>query len=312
VAPTVTLAGPAEHTQLFTGLRNRTTFSGTVSPADAGARIVLQRENATANEEWHAIQRGIVGPGGSYSLTHTFVIPGDANIRVVVRPFWRFTVRGVSSPLSYDISQKENPALTLSASADPIAYGGSVTLTGVVAGGAGKEVTLYSHIKGAAAAPLAKATAGPTGAYTFTQVPMSDTAYQVRSATGVKSAVVFEGVKYVLTASVSAPSVQAGQTLTFSGTVAPARTGHVIYLERENAFGGGFHVVDVSTVTAAGTYVITHPVFGSGKEVFRVKIPGDPLNQGVSSQLFSEEVTPAVPGTLRPLAPSKLPVEGQI
>ena len=43
--------------------------------------MVLQRENSTSVEEWHSIQRGVVGEGGKYSITHKFVIPGEANLR---------------------------------------------------------------------------------------------------------------------------------------------------------------------------------------------------------------------------------------
>src|SRR5258707_116665 len=60
VAPQVTLGGPAEFSQLRTGVRNRVTFTGTVTPADTGAVVALQRENATSFEEWRLIQLGVV------------------------------------------------------------------------------------------------------------------------------------------------------------------------------------------------------------------------------------------------------------
>ena len=140
VAPAVTIQGPAETASLLTGVRSRVTFSGTVSPVDVGAEVVLQREQAVAVEEWHAIQRGVVGRHGEYSFVHVFKIPGDANIRVVVRPHRRFSAFGASTPLSYVISQRQNPALTLlatgsGASNDPILFAQTVTLHGVLAGG---------------------------------------------------------------------------------------------------------------------------------------------------------------------------------
>ena len=51
VAPVVTVAGPTEGSQstegaaLLTGPGHRVTFTGAVSPADAGAVVVLQRQN---------------------------------------------------------------------------------------------------------------------------------------------------------------------------------------------------------------------------------------------------------------------------
>jgi hypothetical protein len=311
VAPQVTLKGPAEGTQLLTGARSGVTFSGTVDPSDAGAVILLQRESATSNEDWHTIQRGIVGAGGAYSFTHRFTIPGDANLRVLVRPHQRFMVRGISNTLSYAISQRQNPRLTLNSSADPIAYGQPIQLTGTLAGGAGQPVTLLAHTFGGGFAPVAKATTDASGAYAFTQTPLQSTYYRV-AGPSASSAVLFEGVRYVLTADVSASTVQSGQALTFAGTVTPARAGHVVYLERQNAFGGGFHVVDVTTVAADGTYSVAHAIFGTGKEVFRVKIPGDRADQSASSSPFTIEVTPAPGAALRPRPPAKLPGEGQI
>ncbi len=311
VSPQVTLTGPAETAQIFTGRRGAQTFSGVVSPADTGAEVVLQRESATANEEWGVIQRGIVGPGGAYFFTHVFGRPGDANLRVVVRAHRRLSVRGISNTLSYSISQRENPRLTIDTSADPISYGQPVTLSGVVAGAASKPVTLMARSKEGAFAPVATGTTDASGNYAFTQTPLQSTIYRVTSG-GVHSSLLFEGVKYVLTAAVSATTVSSGQALTFSGTVTPARVGHVVYLERRNAFGGGFHVVDVATVAADSTYVINHAIFGAGTEVFRVKVPGDPLNQAISSTPFSIDVTPAAPAALSPHAQSKLPGEGKV
>jgi hypothetical protein len=307
VSPQVTVKGPPEGASLLTG-RAGTTFSGTVDPSDEHAVILLQRESATSNEDWHVIQRGIVGPGGSYSFLHRFVVPGAANLRVLVRPHGRFSVRGISNTLSYTVSQRQNPHLTINSSAAPAAYGQPITISGKLTG-SNQPVTLLAHTSGNSFAPIAQTTTDAGGSYSFTQTPLQSTAYRV-TAPGESSAVLFEGVRYLLSAGVSASTVQALQPLTFSGTVAPANVGKVVYLERSNLFGGGFHVVDVGTVAANGTYTIAHTMFGSGKEVFRVKVPGDPGNQASSSTPFTIEVTPAPSGALRPRPPAKLPSEG--
>jgi hypothetical protein len=312
VAPQVTLGGPAEFSQLRTGVRNRVTFSGTVTPADAGAVVALQRENATSFEEWRLIQLGVVGPNGTFTITHTFGSPGAAELRVVVRPHGKFNARGVSNTLSYEISQPQNPRLTINASADPISYGQSVTLSGILAGAANQKVTLMGHTRGLPGTKLGETTTNGSGEYTFVEKPLVDTSYRVTGG-AISSASLFEGVKYVLTAGVSATTVQAGRPLTFSGIVTPNHVGQVVYLERQNGSGGGFHVVDVGTVSAGSTYSITHYLFGFGKEVFRIKVPGNLENQGVSSSPpFAIEVTLAPVGTLRPVPPSKLPQEGKV
>ncbi len=324
VAAQVTLSGPPEGvvpTTLRTGRHNRVTFTGTVSPADAGAVVVLQRQNAAKGNEWHLIQLGGVGKGGivnkegDFSITHTFVVPGPANIRVVVRSGKR-NVASPSNILSYEISQAQNPQLTIESSADPISYGQSTTISGVVAGAPNTAVQLLARTtQHGVFTQVGQVKTDSSGDYTFPpQTPLTDTFYQVQGA-GKRSAVLFEGVKYVLTAGVSDTTVQSGQSLTFSGTVTPGETGHVIYLERENLAGTGFHAIEVGTVTASSTYSIVHTFFAVGTTVVRIKIPGDPLNATTDSQPFSIQVTAAPsPDALTPETPgnSTQPPEGQV
>jgi hypothetical protein len=324
VAAQVALSGPPEGvvpTSLRTGRRNRVTFTGTVSPADAGAQVILQRQNAVNGDEWHRIDRGVVGKEGivtregTFSITHTFVVAGDANIRVVVLS-GRRNAPSASNILTYEIVQAQNPQLTIESSANPISYGQSVTLSGAVSGAPNTAVQLMARSAGQSGfTQVGEVKTNASGDYTFpAQTPLASTYYQVWSS-GKRSAVLYEGVKFVLTAGVSATTVQSGQPLTFSGTVTPGETGHVIYLERENAGGLGFHVIAVGTVTAASTYSIVHTFFGVGTSVVRIKVPGGPLNGSTDSQTFTIQVTPAPsPDALRPEAPgnSGQPPEGQV
>jgi len=314
VAVQVTLTGPPEGTQIETGAPNKQTFSGTVSPADVGARVILQRQNAVTGDEWHRIGFSQVETGGNYTITHTFRVPGDASIRVLVRSD-RINSPSASTPLEYEISQAQNPSLTIVSSADPITYGQSVTISGVLAGATTPQtVTLLSrtvHQRGFA--PIAEVSTGADGAYSFpAQTPVNSTLYRVQGA-GQKSAVLYEGVKDVLTAEVSPTTVQAGEALTFKGTVTPDQTGHIIYLERQNAAGTAFHVVQVGHVLPGSVYSIVHQVYVPGSKVFRVDIPGGPDNGRAVSQLFTVQVNPAPPSALTPEAPgnSSQPSEGQ-
>ena len=250
VAPQVTFEGPPEGTQILTGVANKVTFTGKVTPADIGARVVLQRQNALTGNEWHRIDLGVVEAGGGYSIPHTFIVPGDANLRVLVLSQGR-NVRETSSPLTYEISQEQNKELTIEATPDPILYGQSVVLSGTLAGVTSSQpVTLLArNVHQHGFAPVAQVNTSSSGAYTFpAQTPVNSTYYKVQGD-GKISAVLFEGVKYVLTAEASATSLMEGQVVTFSGNVAPtpAQPGHVIYLQRENASGTGFHVVRVGT-----------------------------------------------------------------
>ncbi len=331
VALQVTLTGPPEGTQIETGAPNRQTFSGTVNPADIGARVILQRQNAVTGNEWHRIGIGQVMAGGTYSITHIFRVPGDASIRVLVRSD-RINSPSASTPLEYEISQAQNPSLTIVSSADPITYGQSATISGVLAGATTSQpVTLLARtVHQSGFAPVAEASTGAGGSYSFAaQSPVNSTLYRViASAPGcsaappnvkackarqLKSAVLYEGVKNVLTAEVSPTTVQAGEALTFKGTVAPDHTGHIIYLERQNAAGTAFHVVQVGHVLPGSEYSIIHQVYVPGSKVFRVDIPGGPDNGRAVSQLFTITVTPAPASALTPEAPnnSSQPGEGQ-
>lgn len=329
VAAQVTLSGPTEG-QLLTGFPNRVTFTGTVSPTDVGARVILQRQNATTGSDWHHIDSGVVDAAGNFTIVHTFVVPGDANIRVLVRS-QRRNIPSASNVLAYSISQAQNPALTIQASADPIVFGEAVTLSGKSTVGPNEPVTLLARTRRQHGfARVAQVTTDAQGAYTFpAQTPVNSTFYRVQVDTRVcplppgggeclamrrvSSAVLYEGVKDVLTAQVSATTVLAGQMVTFSGTVSPDHTGHVIYLERQNAHGPGFHVIQVSFVGAGSVYSIVHQLYDPGTKVLRVYIPGGPENQSAASQPFSIQVTPAPAATLMPESPenSTLPPEGQ-
>ncbi len=329
VAAQVTLSGPPEGTQLLTGRPNQVTFTGTVSPADVGARVTLQRQNALTGNEWRRIDRGVVAPNGTFSIVHRFIVPGDANLRVIVRSHG-VNIPSPSNVLTYEISQAQNPQLTINASSDPIFFGQSVTISGVAAGVTSQPVTLLARtVRQRGFAPVAEVSTNASGEYTFpAQSPVNSTFYEVAAteapcaadphphackAVVNKSAALYEGVKDVLTAAVSQSTIQAGQTLTFTGTVAPDHTGHIIYLERQNVGNGNFHVVEVATVGAGSAYSIAHTVYAPGTKVFRVRIPGGPENEGAASAPFTIQVTPAPAFLLPPEGPgnSGLPAEGE-
>jgi len=81
---------------------NAVTFTGTAGSAAAGETVTLQREYR--KEAWHRIGVGQVDPEGGFSIPHTFVRPGQANIRVVVHSHGRYAA-AVSAPVSYQISR---------------------------------------------------------------------------------------------------------------------------------------------------------------------------------------------------------------
>ena len=99
-----------------------------------------------------------------------------------------------------------------------------------------------------------------------------------------------------LTAQASTTTINQGQSVTFTGTLAPDKTGHVIYLERLDAGGDAWHIIASSVVGANSTYSITQSFFQVGTETVRVKLPGGPDNQGAASSPFTITVN-AIPAS---------------
>jgi hypothetical protein len=332
----VKLEGPPEGSVLFTarhlGRRGpvQVHFTGEVSPEDTGARVVLQRQNAYKGNEWHRIGGLVtVGEHGKFAIAHDFVVPGPANIRVVVRDP-KHNLSSPSNVLNYEITQAQNPDLTIESTADPISFGQSTSIHGAATRLAtntplqllAREARTHGFSK------VGETKVQPGGAYSFASVyPSSSTFYEVVGG-GETSAVLYEGVKYVLSVNlVPGTTVQEDQPLTFSGTVKPgvlpgheSIAGHDVYLERQNPNTAGFHVLEVGHVIApvAGsteyTYSIEHKFFGAGPQVVRIKIPGDPQNGSSVSEPFTIQVNPAPATSLTPVTPgnSSQPSEGQI
>ncbi len=86
------------------------TFTGTISPAEIGAHVVLQR--LSRGGHWHRIAAGYdAGPGGAYSITHVFRVPSrgvPTELRVVL-PRRVFGVRVRSEPFAVTITRLRHP-----------------------------------------------------------------------------------------------------------------------------------------------------------------------------------------------------------
>jgi hypothetical protein len=304
VAPKVTFEGPVAGTQLLTRgdhlparAHNRMTFTGTVSPADPGALIALQREYAASGEQWRPIAFGRVGLDGRYSITHGFTSPGMASFRVVVHPTGP-NLAAASQPLSYEIAQAQNPKLTIQATADPISYGQAVKITGVAAGGE-QQVTLLARAAGGTFVALAKQITGTGGTYDFEQSPLQSISYRVSDAS-TTSTQLFEGVKYALVTAPGPETAQLGQQLTFSGTLAPAHSGQAVLLERESPSGINFNIIEAATVGAGSSYSIAYTFYHACNCVMRIRVPASGENQASTSEQFSIQVLPALAGGLSP------------
>jgi hypothetical protein len=293
VSPLVTIAGPPAATPLAAagrhdagsaGAADTLTFTGNVSPDEEGARVILQREGPNFNESWSKVAVGEVAANGAYSVTHRFTVPGAIDVRVVVRA--QGLLPAVSEALSYEMTRRQNPQLTIKASAAPLPYGQSAVISGVAAGPADQQLRLLAGTQEGEFAQIATTTSADDGSYEFApQSPVQNTWYKVVDA-HTSSTRLFEGVKALVQAEASATSAASGETVQFTGTVTPADAGQAVELQREDPGGVGFHVVDAAVVGPGGSYSLEHVLAGAGTQVFRVKAAGD------------SDIEPAVSGPL--------------
>jgi plastocyanin len=300
VIPQVTIATPLAGAQLIAASgratradanaenANAVTFTGTVIPANAGTSVALQREDG--NGAWSRIGGGEVNAEGQYSIAHTFYRPGRANIRVIVHSHG-LDMTVVSAPVTYQISRRRNRLLTIQASADPISYGLALTITGTVAGAHDAPVTLSAQTGDGPFVKVAE-TVTTGDEYSFTQSPLQSTRYRVSTATA-SSAILVEGVAFALTATPSASTVQAGEQLTFSGTVTPSHEGQPVDLEAQNASGIGYHVIAAGAVSSTSAYSIAHTFASAGTALLRIHVPASDEIQSATSETLKIEVTPA-------------------
>jgi hypothetical protein len=280
IAATVSLDQPSGALTTATPI----SFTGHVSPANAGHRILLQRQAALLGDRWVAVDGGFVRADGSYTIVHRFRVPGDRTLRTLLLPNRR-TLRSPSSPISITVQQRQIAGFTINSSAQPIDFGGSVTISGTLTGGPTTSVTLFARDEWRGRLhPIATGTTDANGAYAFTQSPPRNTVYQVRVTSDPhrRTARLFQGVRDVVSIAASASTLTVGDVVTFSGTVQPSKVGHVIFLQRLD--GGIWRTVAVARIGAGSAYAIPFTLAAAGTAQYRTLVPGGPVNQrGVSS-----------------------------
>ncbi|HEU4703102.1 MAG TPA: hypothetical protein VFS37_11535 [Conexibacter sp.] len=280
IAATVSLAQPSGDLTTATPIA----FTGTVSPANAGHRILLQRQTALSGDRWVAVDGGFVRADGSYAIVHRFRVPGDRTLRTVLLPNRR-TLRSPSTPISIAVQQRQVAGFTIASSSQPIDFGGSVTIAGTLTGGANTSVTLFARDEWRGRLrPIATGVTDANGAYAFVQSPPRNTVFQVRVTSDPhrRTARLFQGVRDVVSIAASASTAAVGDVVTFSGTVQPNKSGHVIFLQRLD--GGIWRTVAVVRVGDGSAYAIPFTIAAAGSAQYRTLVPGGPVNQpGVSS-----------------------------
>jgi hypothetical protein len=264
---------------------HRVAFTGKVTPAHGhvGDRVYLQQQTASDGNAWRTVDSGRVRASGAYTIGHRFAHPGSKTVRVLLRRD-RFNLRSVSSPVSLDVEQAQNPRFTINASDYSIDEGQSTTISGTLAApnNAGQTVSLWARYPRGRWSIVASAMTDASGHYAFTTAPVYNAVYRVRTPNGRHTRLLFVSVHDVVTVTPSATSSTVGGTVAFTGSVAPSKVGHIIYLQQKGQ-DGAFHTVQVRRVGPLSRYTLTHRFSTPGVKTFRVLIPGGPWNaRGVS------------------------------
>jgi hypothetical protein len=287
-----------------TDTRHPITFTGHVFPNHSGEPVYLQ-EQVGATDKWRTLKRDQLGPGSNYSISYRWHFPGAHAVRVLF-PGDARNIRSASDSVSVTIQQAQIPGFTINTSDPIIPEGSMVTISGVLdqAGTSTPEPSTSVTLWGRNAEQkhfiaLESTATGNDGSYSFTEKPLQNTEYQVRTTFKPHrhSAVLFQGVRDVVTLSANPTSVNSGQPVVFTGSVNPDKAGDVVYLQRLGA-DGDWHNVGVQTVRHDSTFEFVRKFGAAGSKTFRARVPGDPDNIGGASPAVTVNVTVPPPSGL--------------
>ncbi len=183
----------------------------------------------------------------------------------------------MSDSTTITVEQAQVTGFTINSSSPIIAYGSSATISGVLdqPGTTTPEpntpVTLCSRAADQPRYSCTQVTStGADGSYSFTVAPPVNELYQVRTNLPPKrhSAVLFQGVKDIVTLSASSTTSTVNGKVTFTGTVTPDKAGRTIYLQRLGK-DNDWHTVAIGFVRHDSTYQFSWTFGDTGSKEFR-------------------------------------------
>lgn len=280
-------------------------FTGQVSPAHPSQKVLLQRQRPDGG--WRTIGSTYTTSASSFTIPHRFALPGVFTLRALIRGNV-INIDGESSALTITVQQRQVPSFSINSSDPIISEGQSVMISGtldqkgtnMVEPNTG--VTLFGRTANGPEQALGTTVTSSSGSYSFNETPTANEVYFVRTTVAPYryTARLFEGVRSVVSLTTTTSTVAIGQPVTFTGTVSPNLSGHLVYLQRQNA-DGVWHNIAVSNVTPSASFSFTRAFGLAGTRTLRAVVAGAPENvAGVSTP-----VTITVTGTVAP--PSTLP-----
>ncbi|MBV9917823.1 MAG: hypothetical protein JO153_15055 [Solirubrobacterales bacterium] len=284
------------------------TFSGHLTPTHRFQTVLLQQQIG-ASDDWQTIETGRLNGGSRYSIAYRWRVPGAHDVRVVL-PGDQRNIRSESDAVTVTIEQAQVADFTISSSSPVIPDGATVTISGVLdkAGTttpqASTSVSLWARQPADGSfKKLEETTTAADGSYSFLEKPSANEIYRVRTTLPAnrQTAVLFEGVRDVVSLQASSMSASVGGRILFTGSVTPDKADHRVYLQRLGS-DGDWHAVAVTRVRASSTFQFAW-VFGRvGTPRFRARIFSDPRNVGGRSNPVSITVAGLAPNSQLPPA----------
>jgi hypothetical protein len=291
-------------------------FTGSILPTmvHVGEHVWLQAQAGLSGDDWRTIKGGVINSNSSFTIPYRFLIPGTYELRAKFGGDDRNTM-AVSDTVTVIVQQTEVPSFTINSSAPIIDEGHAATISGVLylppatptstlVPAPSVNVTLWGREDNQTFQALQHAFTGTDGSYSFTVMPQHNTVYQVRTTFAPPairhSALLFEGVRDVVTLAASSPTSVVGQSVTFTGTVTPDKAGHVIELQKLGK-DGDYHTVALGFVNGSSAYKFVWKFGYPASHTFRTLVPGGPENASGHSSPVAVTVTlppvPALPTT---------------
>jgi len=284
-------------------------FTGHVTPNHAFEQVFLQQQIGSS-DDWRTLRTTTLDPGSNYFIAHRWRRPGEHDVRVVFGGDNR-NASGASDPVTVEVQQAQVPGFTIDSSDPIIATGGSVTISGILdrAGtttpAQSTIVQLWGRAPDHGFRALADEVTGPGGSYSFTQSNLTtNMVYYVATMSNAqslprRSALLFQGIRDIVTMQTATGSAMSGQSVTFAGTVQPDKSGRVIALQTLGA-DGDWHTVELGIVQPGSTFQFTWTVGAPGSSEFRARITGDQHNVGAASAPVTITATAPPPSSLPP------------
>lgn len=277
-------------------------FTGHVTPNHRFEQVYLQQEIGSSGD-WKTLRSTTLDRGSNYAMTWRYRRPGDHQDRVMFKGDNR-NVFGASDAQTIAVQQAQVPGFSISTSAPFISSGGSATISGTLdqpnssQPDSGAIVQLWGASPGHPFKALADKPTGSDGSYSFTESNLTtNTVYEVQTMTGGRhTALLWEGVRDLVTMTTPSTSATSGQTVTFSGNVQPNKAGRVIDLQTIGQ-DGDWHTVEIVFIQPNSSFQFAWVLGAPGTNKFRARITNDVNNVGSASTPVTITTTPAPAGT---------------